>query len=201
MAASDVEVANIALQLLGAKPITSFLESNDRASLANQFYAVARDEVLRSHPWNFAQVRAVLAREAANPAWGFQYQYQLPADPYCLRVIETEPADAIYKIEGRKIVTDEPRLAIRYTARITDPTQFDAAFTMALAQRLAEMMAYPLKESGTLSQAMYQKWQAIMSNARSIDSQEGSPDTADINVLLDVRHHGVRVRNQNPFAS
>lgn len=200
MASSEVAVCNIALQMLGAKPITSLTEASDRASIANQFYSESRDEVLRAHPWNFAQVRAVLAREVAVPAWGFAFQYQLPADPYCLRVIETDPDDAVYKIEGRKLITDESSISIRYTARIADTTQFDSTFTMALAHHLAEMMAWPLVKTGSLSEMMFKKWKDQQSQARSIDSQEGSPESSDINVLVDVRRSGVVIgRSKNSF--
>ena len=91
--ATEVSICSNALRKLGDDPITSLTEDTERARLCNAFYESSRDSLLRSHPWNFAITRATLAKLSSTPAYGFAYQYALPTDPYCLRVLEMEYQD------------------------------------------------------------------------------------------------------------
>jgi hypothetical protein len=211
MATSEVQICNIALQMLGANPITSLTEGSQRASLCNEFYGPARDATLRDHEWNFAQVRVNLVKEVETPAWGFDFQYQLPTSPYCLRVNEPDPIEAEWTVEsnadgsGRKLLSDTDGIGIRYTARITDVNLYTPLFVMALAANLAAMMALPLTEDSRQMQLMETKYRALLSEAKSMDSQEGSPKPAGphAEVLLAVRRHGANAawwnRSKNSF--
>ena len=110
--ATEVSICSNALRRLGDSPITTLSDNTERARLCNAFYGDARDAVLRSHPWNFAITRARLAQLSSTPAYGYSYQYALPTDPYCLRVLEMEYSDYKFKIEnsateGRVLLTDE----------------------------------------------------------------------------------------------
>jgi len=188
MATSVVEICNNALQHLGANPIMALDDGSKEASYANQFYAQTRDAILRAHPWNFAIRRQALAKAATAPIFGFANAFTLPADPYCLRVLETDPPEAYYKIEGRSLLTDEGAISIRYIASEEDPSRFDPLFTEALAAALAAKLAFPVVESATLQKLMIELAIAKLAEARSIDSQEGSTDPASIDVLVNVRH-------------
>lgn len=61
MASSEVAICNSALIKIGAAEITSLSDVNKRAQLCNEQYSKLRDELLRSHPWNFAIARKVLS--------------------------------------------------------------------------------------------------------------------------------------------
>jgi hypothetical protein len=84
---SVVDICNEAMDLLGAATITSLTENSKEARLCNRKFELTRDAVLRAHPWNAAIARAELAANSVGPAFGFTHQFQLPADPYCLRVL------------------------------------------------------------------------------------------------------------------
>lgn len=60
MATNNLEVANSALNRLGAKSITLLTEETDRARLCNRFLVPARKQTLRAHPWNVALKRTKL---------------------------------------------------------------------------------------------------------------------------------------------
>src|SRR3990167_1498027 len=79
----------MALTLLGEASITSLDDELDSARAIKRLYTIALDAALRNHNWNFAQLRRTLARHSIAPEWEFSYQYTLPTDPYCLRVLET----------------------------------------------------------------------------------------------------------------
>ena len=179
--ATEVSICSNALRRLGDDPITSLTDDTERVRLCNAFYTPARDAVLRLHPWNFAITRAALAQLSAAPAYGFSYQYALPTDPYCLRVLGMEYEDYIFKIEnvathGRVLLTDESTAKILYVARITDPTVFDSMFVDVLTAKLSVDLAYPVTNSTNLQDKLQKLYQAKLSEARSIDGQEGFID-------------------------
>ena len=190
--ATEVSICSNALRRLGDSPITSLTDNTERARLCNGFYADARDAVLRSHPWNFAITRATLAQLSTTPSYGYAYQYSLPTDPYCLRVLEMEYADYKFKIEnssteGRVLLTDESTAKILYIARVTDTIKFDAMFTDVLIAKLAVDLAYPVTNSVTFQAQMQKLYQLKLSEARSIDGQEGFIDELVSPVFTDFR--------------
>jgi hypothetical protein len=110
--ATEVSICANALRRLGDSPIVSLTDDTERARLCNAFYSEARDDVLRSHPWNFSITRQQLSQLSATPLYQYSYQYALPTDPFCLRVLEMEYSDYVFKIEhlagtGRVLLTDK----------------------------------------------------------------------------------------------
>jgi hypothetical protein len=160
-----------------------------------------RDAVFRSHPWNCLIRRAELAQEIEAPAFGYTYQYQLPADPYCLRVLEfsngslSYPQDnmfsntggPVFVIEGRKLLTDEGTARIKYIARVTDPQQYDASLIEALAARLAMEIAYAITGSTTVVQLASAIYDEKMREARFVDATEGAPQKLEASDFIEAR--------------
>lgn len=178
MASSETDIANLALGHLGEARITSLEEDTIAGRACSLHYSAARDQVLRSHRWNFAQRRITLSRLADAPEFGWSYQYELPAD--CLRVLEvngSEAGDVIsdeYIIEGRLILTDADAVRLVYTRRITAVCDFDALFIDALAVKLAVVLSETIR--GTTSKTadlagMYERVTAPL--ARRVDANEG----------------------------
>lgn len=184
---SAVAICSDALRQLGDDPITSLTDDSTRARLCNAFYEPMRDAVLRAYPWNFAITRQVLAQLVTTPAYGFSFEYQLPTDPYCLRVLNVDDTGLAFKIEGRKLLTDASSVSIKYIARITDEAQFDVLFIDALSVRLASRLAYPVTGSASLTDVFFAKYKDVLSEARSIDAQEGTPEIFESNALTEVR--------------
>jgi len=179
--ATDVSICANALRRLGDDPITSLGDDTERARLCNGFFSDARDSVLRAHPWNFAVTRTTLARLATVPPYGYNYMFALPTDPYCLRVLEMEHPDYIFKIEtapthGRVLLTDEAQAKILFVSRVTDATLFDAIFVDALTAKMAVDLAYPVTGSASLQAQMQKLYETKLSEARSVDGMEGYID-------------------------
>ena len=190
--ATEVSICSNALRRLGDDPITSLTDDTERARLCNSFYTDTRDAVLRLHPWNFAITRASLAKLSTAPAYGFANQFSLPTNPYCLRVLGMEYEDYIFKVEnvathGRVLLTDEATANIIYVARITDTNLFDAMFVDVLTQKLAVDLAYPVTNSTTLQTQMQKVFEKKLSEARSIDGQEGFMDDLVSDTFTDFR--------------
>jgi hypothetical protein len=186
---SDVEIVNMALVLLGSSPITAMDEGTKAATLASQIFDTERDATLYDFDWNFASKRLSLARDAAAPAFGFAYSFQLPPD--YIRVLEVSPDRMAYKIEGRKLVCDATSVYIRYTRQVTSPSEWSPAFKAAFAARLAWRMALPLTELSSVAAQKGKEYEALLGGGRSSDSQEGGAESAlgpGADVLIDTRH-------------
>jgi hypothetical protein len=187
--ATDVSICSNALRKLGDDPITSLSDNTERARLCNAFFEPTRDAVLRAHVWNFAVVRQELSQLSATPSFDYSYQYNLPTDPYCLRALrlDTTENDFEFKIEGRKLLTDEGTAQLLYVGKITDPSQFDPLFVEALTGRLAAELAYSVTGSNGLSKQMWELYELKISEARSIDGLEGFVDGFMANTFTDFR--------------
>jgi hypothetical protein len=145
--------------------------------------------------------RAELAQETQTPAFGYSYQYALPTDPYCLRVLEfsngslSYPQDnmfsnrggPVFVIEGRKLLTDEGTARIKYVARVTDPQEYDASLVEALAARLAMEIAYAVTGSTTVVQLVTALYDEKLREARFVDATEGAPQKLEASDFIESR--------------
>ena len=189
--ASKVDLANEALLMLGANSITSFTDNDSNAVLANRFFEGERDAVLRSHRWNCSIITTNLAALATAPIIDWLYKFTLPTDPYCLRVLDVRTVTGDIKldheIQGRELLTEESTVDITYIQRLEDTTLFDALLYQALVFRMAWKMAFPITRSHTVMSQMGTMYEAVVREARTIDSQEGTPEQIETDALTDLR--------------
>lgn len=188
MPQSWTEVCNLALTDLGHQRITSLDDLTKEASLSKLVYPACRDEVLRLHPWNSASRRAALPELAAAPAFGYDHQYQLPAD--CLRVLRLPDAHAEtpWKVEGRVLLTDlGAPLSVQYVTRLDDPGEMDPLLVAAIAARIAMRLCRPLTQSESLLEEMRRLFADRLRDARSADAQEGGGDRISADMFVDAR--------------
>lgn len=196
---SVVDICNHAMDLLGAATITSLTENSKEARLCNRNFDKLRDDVFRSHPWNTAITRATLAKDSTAPAFGFANQFTLPTDPYCLRVLSlwntsvnnevaAYDSNVMYKIEGRKILSNEGSCSITYIARITDTEQYDSLLSSAIAHRLASETAYAITGSNSVAQAMQGMYEVRLREAKSVDAMEGYPEQPQADEYINIRY-------------
>ena len=161
--------------MIGATNIIALTEDSKSARVCNQRFANVRDAVMRAHPWNCLVTRTSLAADSEAPAFTFAYKYTLPTDPYCLRVLHLDYHDIDFKVEGRKIMTDEGTLNLVYLARVEDPNEYDMLLVEAIAARLAADISYNLANSSSLTPTMWQLYSEKLSEARFVDASEGTP--------------------------
>lgn len=164
MAASETDIVNDALGRLGISPVMALTDSTKQAQFANRFYESTRDEVLASHPWNFATRRAVLAQLATPPEFEWIYAYQLPSDN--LRLLQLNGYDLgrtldTWAIEGHQLLTDADRAEVRYISRVTDTTLYPALFSEALSIKLAAKLCAPLTGRFDQPTALIQEYDKV----------------------------------------
>lgn len=188
---SKVDLANEALLLLGANTITSFTDNDSNAVLVNRFWPSERDSVLRSHRWNCAITTANLASLDETPIIDWEFKFTLPTDPYCLRVLDVRTVTGDIKLDhavhGRELLTEESTVDITYVQRLEDVSTYDPLLYQALVFRMAWKLCFPIMRSHTVMGQMGSMYEAVVREARTIDSQEGTPETIDTETLTDLR--------------
>lgn len=190
--ATGVSICSNALLMLGAQTINDFADqlNLDRAKLCANLYPTVRDDMLRSHPWNCAIKRAVLAPDAVAPAFGYTHSFELPAD--FMRVLEvgTNGAQIDYLVEGRTIQADTAVLELRYVFRNEVENTWDAHLVKLVTLAMAAALAYPVTQSSALQQSFEQKLEMTLKRARAVDGQEDPPQTLGDERLLRARFGG-----------
>ena len=201
---THLDLANRALQRLGADPITSLTTTTDtstRAAVLNRLMESTRRTALASHKWNFAQARRTLAGFMCIPVYDFSCAYLLPSDYLTVNETNLEEPEA-YRIENHVcshnatcnmvLITDNACApSITYTADITDITKWNPLFTYALELQLAHDAAMPLGKSGTLLEALGREADLAWKKARAKDGQEGRPKQSWLsNSLIRARRSG-----------
>jgi hypothetical protein len=175
--ASQVDIANICLEILGKPSIASFADNSNAARAINSTYDLERRARLTGRAtWRFSMKRASLPALTAAPVSGpFTQQFALPTD--CLRIImagdiwpgldlsdyKLGPTDASYSVEGRNILCDYGApLSLLYVYDVQDTTQFDPWFV----EYLGACLAYKNCERLTGSDAKQQLAASRMKDAR-----------------------------------
>ena len=175
MAVSEVAICNLALQKLGASRISSLSDATENARECNAAYELLRDRELRANRWKFAIKRTTLAPSSTTPDFTYTYAFQLPSD--CLRVLFPARLGLDWKIENHEghpaiLTNDGNSLEVRYIARVTDPTKFDALFVDALACKLAWQLCEALTQSNTKKAAALDEYKMAMADARKMNAIE-----------------------------
>lgn len=175
MAISDVAICNLALQKLGASRISSLSDASENARECNAAYETIRDRELRANRWKFAIKRTTLAPSSTTPDFTYTYAFVLPPD--CLRVLFPARLGLDWKIENHVgdpaiLTNDGNTLEVRYVARITDPTKFDALFVEALAAKLAWHLCETFTQSNTKKAAALDEYKMALAEARKINAIE-----------------------------
>lgn len=186
MAASEAAICNSALSKIGAQRILSLNDNNERSRLMKEQYEKNRDELLYSHPWNFATDRVQLAPLVEKPIYDWDYQFQLPAD--CLRVYGTDlPKEYPWKVEGRMLMANVNAVSIKYIKQVTDVSQFTPGFSEVLATKIASDVCYSITQSVTLRDQLLREYNDKLRQARSFDAQEGQGDRVYARSWLNAR--------------
>lgn len=189
--ASKIEICNMALLRLGAKSIIALSDQTVEAKKLNIIYDMVARNVMSLGPWTSCTARATLAQLVTTPEWGYTYQYQLPVDPVCLRVLtlnECKLGDINYKIEGNKLLTDETTAQIQYISYLTDTESYDDYLRQAITERLIVELAYSTTGSERNLDAMEKIFAAKVDSWLNINNSQGSSEYLPSDTFTDIRN-------------
>lgn len=169
----------MALQRVGASRITSIDDGTEESNACAAIYDIVVEEVISAVAWSAATIRVALAQTTTTPVYGYDYEYQLPVDPKCLRVLEIEgdtSSSIDYRIEEDKLVCDETTVNIKYLGLLTSADSFGPFITKCVVSRLAWELSY--KFSGVASQqaAMEARYERDLEQMAAADAIQGSAD-------------------------
>ncbi len=186
MAASQVEVFNLALTKLGQDRATSPTDDVEAVRVLASLWDLARDCVLADHPWRFAIKRDSLPALTAAPAFGWARQFALPES--CLRIVQVgddwlfyTQDTASFTIEAapsgaRAILTDEGApLQVRYVQRVTNVGVWPPLFCRAVAMQLAADACEKLTQSNTKFEAAMAAYALAIRQAKAQNAIELPP--------------------------
>ena len=151
MSLTFVDLANEALDLLGASPIQALTDTSAEARIVARALPRVLDRVLRSYPWNAVITR--LDPTGEDDALG--HVFVLPET--VLRVLDVWPTDALWRVETRQdagglwqrvIRADvSSSLRVRVVLRPDDPAGLDPLLSSLIAAELAVALAAKLTEN------------------------------------------------------
>lgn len=181
---SKISICNMALLSLGTRAIASLDERTPEAVYCAHHYALALEELLREHPWNFAQRREALAEVPLPESWAREYPraYAYPADCLHLHTLINEAGArsqdfTVATHAGRTLVLSAIDLPVAaYTTLMSESAHFDPLFAKALAAKLACNLAPSiLKGNGQALQLAAKNYAEAMERAKTADAREGKP--------------------------
>ena len=181
--ASETEVVNQALTLLGAERIAAIDDGSVNAVRASTIFAKLRDDLLRSSEWDFATIRDKLAQLGTDPIYGYAHAYAIPAN--WIRTIavhhnENGTGNFDYRHETLNgqdvIVTDLDDVWMTYVFRNVDVSRWPADFERAMVEALARDLAVAVTASNTLQQTYEKRAPHTLARAKNVDSMGSFPE-------------------------
>lgn len=196
--AGQIDVCNRALTKIGDDRIISIDDDTERARVLKALWAPLVDSEIRARNWNFAMKRATLPALVSTPAWGFDLEYQLPAD--CLRPVQIGEyfmgasladfravTEAPFQIEGRKILANlAAPLSIRYLRRVSNVGEWDNSFADVFACKLAIDACERLSQNSSKKEMLLGEYRLAIAAAVRADAIENPsehiPDSSWVTV-------------------
>lgn len=180
---SETDVINVGLRMIGGTAINNRVDGSTNGNIVNDLYDDVRDDLLRSHNWNFATKRAQLAAMTEVPAFEFDHAFVVPSD--WLKTVSVHDNDGgfgtlFYRMEfndgQRAILANTEQIFMRYVARITDPNLMTADFRKILSTAIAAITALPIGASNTMADSFSNKLDAMLGTAKAMDAQGSFPE-------------------------
>jgi hypothetical protein len=196
--ATDLDMANAALGLLGQDPLTTLNNSVNakQIPLVNRYLPMAKASTLRERDWNCVRGRAALQLLTTDESLGeWTYSYRLPQDCLCIRrfiSIDGRYAYAKYSVEidaaGKRVIhTDIGDAKIIYTRNVTNVTVWDQNLFDACTAQLAMRLTGPITRDFKMAQVFMQDFQMLFEKAIASDEGEGNIEIITNSPLVDVR--------------
>lgn len=186
---SDVDVCNLALDLLNVGQITSIeTPKNTTEETCARWYDQTRRSALRRHPWNFAGKRTILAPDATDPPFGYSAQFTLPTDYIRIMYLNESviqfdnpiPSHR-YTVEDGKILIgsiigqDPTQVQLIYVSNFTNVPQMDPSFIDYLSTLLAQNLSYKFTQQNSAVERVNALMEQAEARARAMDGQENPP--------------------------
>ncbi len=179
---TPVEICNLALGFVGAKPIVSLDDALTTAELCRTMFAPAARTVMERRAWLFATQRLTLepGEETGDARW--PRRFVLPTTVVRVLGVDSGTGEwtARWVREGQAVLTEDA-LSTVFVRAVVDPGEGATAlwtpgFTRAVALRLAADLAGPIAENASLAARLESQYEAAVRVAGTMDGMQGSSE-------------------------
>lgn len=187
--ASETDFLNNALGKAGCGAITALDEESVNARWCRVFYPSLRRATQRTAKWKFCDGRMQLQLMSEAPLFGYLYSYALPSQLIRLNnyngvrinvVLAADPTlwsfqSSGWKIEGRKLFSNDSVAYVEYTQEVTNPDHWDPLYYEMLADWLGSNLALAIRHDTARHRELQQSAMGMwMPLALAVDGQEAS---------------------------
>lgn len=178
---AKIDIVAIAAGLLGEQPVDSIDAPSTKEEKGwARTYDLVREDLLRSHNWNFAKRLKTVTR-SGTPDHTWEDKYSLPDDYLrliCISGREISKPEKWLDIFGREIYFDNGggnSIDIEYIANVTDLSLWDANARMAFAKYLAKEMVFYYDKNNRTVERLNNEYLMQLKLAISTDTVERPP--------------------------
>lgn len=193
---TKAKIFNITLKNLRVSVgIQNSNQSDKNTVVLNEFYDIAREQVLKDFDWNFANSYRELSLTGnipQNPK--FLYEYDYPNDCVFAREIipyvnsEVVEFEIAANTDGQKVInTNQTPAILRYTKTVDNETFFSAEFVMALCWYLAFLAAPAITGNRAIQSDCLNVYTNILAKSKALNASEGYLKNDDSCSWLDAR--------------
>ena len=176
MSVSKLGMAKKALIRLGASPIVTLTDTSKNAVTCNTLLAGVIDYVLCEYPWKCVECRSALS-QIGPPSFGYDFQYELPNDPWCLvpRKLYIGDVETMlpWKVEERYLLTNqdnkEEEVSLIYTQRPPIMKDLSTWVEGLIVLRLAFEACFAITQSSNLKTEIWNEYQDALMKAKMRD--------------------------------
>ena len=179
--ATQLDILNKALTLVGAATVTSITDGTPNAIALGNVYNLALQSVLSECKWNFATKRASLVVAPTNSTNYPQFLYSGEAVVYSLptdgviRIYAVNPGYASWREESGFIISDTVGLGLQYVWNDTTTADYPSYFFDAFLDKLCADISYVIVNSASGAAEFVKKYETVsLPKAISANSQTGS---------------------------
>jgi len=176
--ASKTQIVNRAFVKLGVRPATNVdTDDSEDTRTALNIYDIALETILTETLWTFAKDYALLATTTDTVPFNLSdeslnIRYQRPQG--ALRIFDISDDTADWYEIGDQIWADTAGLGAVFTYLNTDPATYKPYFITAFSDLLAAEMAYPLLNSKSKTDDLFDFYERIsLPKAKAINAQTG----------------------------
>ncbi len=176
---TDVEVCNLALDMVKEAPINNLDENRAAARWMKRNFVPTRNYCLNLQVWKFAMTRAELPADPDAPEFEWNRRFKKPTD--CFRVLPLRDGGRMngrlipHQVEGDYILTNAAApLKVRYIRVVDNPAEWPTHFVELVATRLALGIAHFMTGKTSMIELLNARHAQAAQMAASLDSAEGS---------------------------
>lgn len=177
-----LEIYNMALGFIGTRTVGSPNEHTPEAIQCDLYWDRARRDALRDYPYRFAVRRMRLPEKELPAEYELEWAHCYGLPDTVLKVVRVHDgrrrgvSKKPYAIqrgdEGEILLTDVEQAMIDAVVDVEDISQWDDAFVVAMARKLALLICIPLCKGESKMNGLVQLYQAAIPVAEGADASE-----------------------------